>query len=33
MECDDVRDHLLNLDDENDPVRDPEVTRHLAGCA
>ena len=33
MECEDVRDHILNLDDENDPVRDPEVTRHLAGCA
>jgi len=33
MECKDVRDHILNLDDENDPVRDPEVARHLADCA
>jgi hypothetical protein len=33
MECKTVRDHILNLDEENDPIRDPEVARHLAGCA
>lgn len=33
MECEDVRDYILKRDDENDPVQDPEVVRHLAGCA
>ena len=33
MECKDVREHILNLDDENDPVQDPEIARHLADCA
>ncbi len=33
MECEDVRDHILELDDENDPARNPEVARHLASCA
>ncbi|HOT00676.1 MAG TPA: hypothetical protein PLY66_06690 [Acidobacteriota bacterium] len=28
-----MRDHILNLDDENDPARNPEVARHLADCA
>jgi len=28
-----VREHILNLDDENDPVQDPEIARHLADCA